>query len=87
VSVIWWIALALVVAALVFLVAVVSSVLRRLSGLDRALAAARRRATDADALRPALDALQGRLAEVSAHVEAVASRGGVTGGRKPDEQN
>jgi biopolymer transport protein ExbB/TolQ len=84
--VIWWIVLGLVVVGLVLLVAVVLSVLRRLSGLDRALAASRRRAADAEALRPALDALQTKLSEVSAHAEAVSAQVARIGGSEPEEQ-
>jgi biopolymer transport protein ExbB/TolQ len=83
--VIWWIVLGLVLLGVVLLILVVLPVLRRLARLDRAMMKTRQRAVDAQALQPALDALQSRLAEVSAHAEAVARRAPGAGSSEPGQ--
>jgi heme exporter protein D len=71
---IWWIALAIAGFGLVLLVLVMLPVLRRLAILRRAAERAQRGAADTQQLQASVEALQGRLAELSGHLETVADQ-------------
>jgi hypothetical protein len=73
---IWWIALGAVGFGLVLLVLVALPVLRRLSGLRRAMARAQRRTVELQGMRASVEALQEHLAEVAARTGEITVRNG-----------
>ncbi|GAA5181064.1 hypothetical protein GCM10023322_14820 [Rugosimonospora acidiphila] len=83
---IWWIVTGVVVIAVVVLVLVVLPVLRRLPGLRRAAMKIRQRAVDTQELQNSVSALQERLAQVSAHVEATRDRAAEIRNPRPDRR-
>ena len=72
----WWIALGAVGFGLVLLVLVALVVLRRLSGLRRAMARAQRRTVELQGMRASVEALQEHLAEVAARTGEITVRNG-----------
>jgi hypothetical protein len=72
----WWIALGAVGFGLVLLVLVALPVLRRLSGLRRAMARAQRRTVELQGMRASVEALQEHLAEVAARTGEITVRNG-----------
>jgi hypothetical protein len=73
---IWWIALGAVGFGLVVLALVALPVLRRLSGLRRAMARAQRRTVELQGMRASVEALQEHLAEVAARTGEITVRNG-----------
>jgi hypothetical protein len=73
---IWWIALGAVGFGLVLLVLVALPVLRRLTGLRRAMARAQRRTVELQGMRASVEALQEHLAEVAARTGEITVRNG-----------
>jgi hypothetical protein len=70
----WWIALGVLVFALVLLVLVCLPVLARLGRLDRAMNRAQARAKDAEALQMSVAHLQERLNDLAEHAAGVQER-------------
>ena len=70
----WWIALGVLLFALVLLGLVMAPVLARLGRLSRAAARAQARAAQAQTLQRSLDHLQERLTSLAAQVEAIGDR-------------
>jgi hypothetical protein len=70
----WWIALGVLVGALVLLVLVVVPVLARLGRLSRAAARAQARAAQAQTVRGSLEHLQERLDTLASHAEGIKQR-------------
>jgi len=72
----WWIALGVLLAALVVLVLVVTPVLARLGRLGRAAARIQRRMVQAQTVQSSLEHLQERLAALASQAEGVRERAG-----------
>jgi hypothetical protein len=70
----WWISLGAVGFGLVLLLLAVLPVLRRLAGLRRATARARRRAAELQGLQASVEALQERLVEVAGRTGEITVR-------------
>jgi hypothetical protein len=75
---IWWIVAGGFVFGLVLLVLAVLPVLRRLSGLKRAVLRAQQRAAQAQRLQASVEQLQQRVAEVAARAAATLPAGVAT---------
>ena len=71
---IWWIALGIVVLALIILVAVAMGTVGRARGMERAARAAQAREPQVTALQKRIEGLQGTLASLSTRAEVTQER-------------